>query len=96
MEQILQAYVLSSITVTAIIMITKIQKQQFAHLMDTDFFDIVAWFLQVDTISTNNMPRLRHIQTSMDRIKENGFTLKKREVNDFQQKLWQMQSTQMM
>ena len=64
---------------------------------DTDFFDIVTEFLQEDVLS----PYLFIIcldyvlRTSMDLIKENGFTLKKQEADDIRQKLLRAQTMQM-
>ena len=64
---------------------------------DTGFFNIVAGVLQVDTL----VPYLfivclyNILWTSVDLIKENGFTLKKAKTDDILQKLWQTQTTQM-
>ena len=80
MEQILLAYDLLKETVAAIKMLYKNTKVKVCSLdRDTDFFDIVAGVLLGDTLA----PYLFIIcldyvlQTSIDLIKENGFTLKK-------------------
>ena len=64
---------------------------------DTDFFDIVAGVLQGDTLA----PYLfiicldNVLRTSIDLIKENGFTLKKQEADDTPLKLLRTQTMQM-
>ena len=80
MEQILLAYSLPQETVTAIMMLYSNMKIKVCSLDgDTDFFDSVARILQGDTLA----PYLFIIcldyilRTSIDLIKENGFTLKK-------------------
>ena len=76
MEQIRLAYGLPKETAAAIMIHYKSTKVSFAHRMETDFFDIVAGVLQVDTLD----PYLFIISpdyalwTSIDLIKENGFT----------------------
>ena len=51
----------------------------FAHRMDTNFFDVVAGVLQGDTLALYLfITFLDYVYwTSIDVIKENGFTLKK-------------------
>ena len=80
MEQILLTYDLSKETIAAIMMLYKNMKVK-VHSPDgdTDFFDIVAGVLQGDTlalylfiISLDFM-----LRTSVDLMKENGFTLAK-------------------
>ena len=62
---------------------------------DTDFFDILAGVLQVDTFA----PFLIIVcldyvlRMSIDLMKENGITLKKQEAVDILQKLLRMQTT---
>ena len=96
MEQVLLAYGLPKETVTAIIMLCKNTKVKVRSPDgDPDFFDTVAGVLQGDTLS----PYLFIIcldyvlWTSIDIMKENGFTLKKQE--DTPQKLLPTQTTQM-
>ena len=62
---------------------------------DTDFFDIVAGVLQWDTLATYMF--IGYVfRLSIDLMKENGFTHKKRqEADDTPQKLLQTQTTQM-
>ena len=81
MEQILLAYGLPKKTVAAVMILyrnTKVKARSPDR--DTDYFDIVAWVLQGDTLA----PYLFIIcleyvlRTSIDKIKENGFELTKK------------------
>ena len=81
MEQILLAYGLPKETVAAIMMLYKNTKVKVCSPdRDTDFFEVVTGVLQGDTLA----PYLFIIcldyvfWTSIDLIKENGFTLKKK------------------
>ena len=81
MEQILLAYGLPKETVAAITIPYRNTKVKVRSLdRDTEYFDIVAGVLQGDTIA----PYLLIIcldymlRTSIDKIKENGFELKKK------------------
>ena len=64
---------------------------------DTDFFDVVADMLQGDTL----VPHLfiiwldNVLQTSIDLMKENGFTLEKQEADDTPHELLRAQTTLM-
>ena len=50
---------------------------------DADFFDIVAGILQGDTFPYLSIICLDYVlQTSIDLMKENGFTLKKQEADN--------------
>ena len=82
--------------------------QKFWHIMSlykniktmicsSDFFDIVAGILQEDKLAPYLLILcLKHILwTSIDLIKENGFTLKKQEESDILKRLWQMQTMKM-
>ena len=62
---------------------------------DTDFFDIVTGFLQGDTLALCLfIIYLDYVlRTSIDLMKEIGFTLKKKQ-DDIPQKLSQLQTTQ--
>ena len=64
---------------------------------ETDFFNIVIGVLQGDTlVSYLFIVCLDYVlQTSIDLIKENGFTLKKQETDNILWKLWQTQIMQM-
>ena len=64
---------------------------------DIDFFDIAADVLQRDTLSLYLFIICLDyvLQTSIDLVKENGFTLKKQEADDTLQKLLWMQTLQM-
>ena len=80
MKHILMAYDLSKETVTAIMMFYKNTKVKFhSPDGDTDFFDIVAGVLRGDTLAPYQfIIYLDYVlRTSIDLIKENGFTLKK-------------------
>ena len=84
MEQILLAYGLPKETVTAIMMLYRNMKVKLRSPDgDTDYFDIVAGALQWDTFA----PFLFIIcldyvlRTFIDLMKENGFTLAKKEQN---------------
>ena len=90
MEQILLAYSLRKEIVTAIIMLYRNTKVKVRSPdVPSDFFDIIAGDLQGDTFA----PYLFIIcldyvlRTSIDIIKENGFTLKKPKADDISQKL---------
>ena len=80
MEQILLTYGLSKETVAAIMMLYRNTKVKVYSLDgDTDYFDIVAGVLQIDTLAPylfiiclDYVPR-----TSINKIKENGFKLTK-------------------
>ena len=78
MEQILLADGLPKETVTAIMMLSSNKKVKDGSL-DTAFFDIVAGVLQGDKLAPypliNSLDYL--LRTSIDLMKENGFTLKK-------------------
>ena len=83
MEQILVAYGLPKETVTTIIMFLKNMKAMVCSLnCVTDFFDIVTGILQGDALAPYLfLVCLDYIQgTSIDLIKENGFTLKKKKL----------------
>ena len=78
MEQILLAYGLPKETVTAIMMLYRNTKVIVCSLdRDTDYFDIVAGFLQGDTLAPYLfIIRLDHVlRMSSDKNKENGFKL---------------------
>ena len=80
MEQILLAYGLPKETVTAIMMIYKNTKVKVRSPdRDTDYFDIVAGVLQGDTLGPYLFIICQDyvLRTSIDKIKENGFTLTK-------------------
>ena len=79
MEQILLVYGRPKETVTAIMMLYSNTKVKVRSLYgDTDFFDIVAGVLQGDTAPYLFIICLDYVlKTSIDLIKENGFTLKK-------------------
>ena len=83
MEQILLAYGLPKETVTAIMMLYRNTKSRFAHWMETDFFDIVAGILQGNTLPSYLFIICLDylLRTSIDPIKENGFTLKEGKKN---------------
>ena len=87
MEQILLTYGFPKETIIAIIVLYKTLKA-IIHSPDgeTDFFDIVTGVLQVDTLAPYLLIILR---TSIDLIKENGFTQKRQKTEDIPQKLWQ-------
>ena len=81
MEQILLAYGLPKETVAAITILSRNTKVKMRSPdVDTDYFDIVAGVLQGDTLA----PYLFIIclnyvlRTSIDKIKDNGFQLKKK------------------
>ena len=80
MELIFLLYGLAKETVTAIMMLFSNMKVK-VHSPDGDknFFDIVAGVLQGDTLAPNwFIICLDYVlRTSIDLIKENGFTLKK-------------------
>ena len=63
---------------------------------DTDFFDMVTGVLQGDTLVPYLFTLGRDYvhRNSTDLIKENCFTFEKKTV-DMPQRLWQMQTTQM-
>ena len=79
MEQILIAYDLPKETVAAIMLYRNIKVKVRSPDGDTDYFDIVADILQGDTLA----PYLfiicldQVLRTSMDKMKDNGFKLKK-------------------
>ena len=83
MEQILLAYELPN----------------FAHQMETDFFDIVAGVLQGDSLAPypSIICQDYELWTSIDLMKENGFTLKKKKLyeDDNPQKLLRTKTTPM-
>ena len=86
MEQILLAYGLPKETIAAITIHYKTPKWKYVHRMETEYFDIVAGVLQVDTLA----PYLFIIcldyvlRTSIDKTKENGFeSAKKRSRNNY-------------
>ena len=90
MGQILHAYGLPKETVTVIMVLYRNTKVKVRSLEgDTDIFDIVAGVLQRDTLA----PYLFIIclgyglRSSIDLIKENGFTLKKERSGQYLQKL---------
>ena len=88
-EQILLACGLHTETFTDIIMLYKNMKVMVRlHDSDTDFFDIVAWVLQRDTLAPYMfIICLYHaLQTSIDLVKLDSFSLKRREVDDIPQK----------
>ena len=81
MEQILLANSFTKETVTAIMMLYKNTKEQFCSPDgDTDFFHIVSGVLQKDTLVPYPFIICQDyvLQTPIDLIKENGFTLKKK------------------
>ena len=59
---------------------------------DINFFDIIVGMLQGATLA----PHLfiicldNELRTSIDLMRENGFTLKRQEADDIPQKRWQM------
>ena len=80
MEQILLAYDLPKETVITMIMLYKNMKAMIHSLdADTNFFEVVAGFLFGDTSALYLFIICLDyvIRTSMNLIKENGFTLKK-------------------
>jgi len=80
MEQILLAYGLPKETVAAIMMLYKDTKAMVRSPDgDTDFFDIAAGVLQGDTLAPYIFVICLDyvLRTSLDTIKEKGFTLKK-------------------
>ena len=80
MDQILQAYIVPEETVTAMIMLYCNTKFWVCLPdRDTDFFEIAAGVLQRDTlVSYLFLIRQKDaLQTTIDRRKENGLTLKK-------------------
>ena len=90
MEQILLAYGLPKETVRALLLLYRKTKVKVCSPnRDTDFLDIVAGVQKGDTLT----PYLSiiyldyELQTSINLIKENGFTLKSKEADDIQQKL---------
>ena len=90
-EQILLVYDLpKETTTTMIVLYWKTKVKVRSPDGDTDFFDFIAGFLQGDTLGVYLfIICLDYIlRTSIDIIKENGFTLKKRqEADDILQKL---------
>ena len=64
---------------------------------DTNFLDIVADVLQNDTLAPYLFIICQDyiLRTLIDLMKENGFTLKRKEADDTPQKLLQTQTTQM-
>ena len=65
---------------------------------DTDFFDIVAGVLQGDTLAPYLFIICQNyvLRTSIDLMRENGFTLKKKqETDDILHKLLRTQTMQM-
>ena len=64
---------------------------------DTDFFDIVAGVLQGNTLASYLfIIWLDYVlRTSIDLMKENGFTLKRQEADDTPHKLLRVQTKQM-
>ena len=84
-EQILLAYGLPKETVAAIMMLNKNMKEKSRSPDSvTHFFDIVAGVLQGDTFSPYLFIICQDyiLRTSIDPMKENGFTLKKQETDD--------------
>ena len=98
-EKILLTYGLpKEITITTILMFYKDTKAMvYSRDSDTDFFHNVARIFQGDTLA----PFIFIIcpdyirQTSIDRIKGNGFTLKKGISRQYPQKLWQIPTSRM-
>ena len=77
MEQILLAYGLPKGTVTATTMLYENTKAMVRSPDgNIDFFDIVAGDLLVDTLAPFITYQDYELRTSIDRIKENGFTLR--------------------
>ena len=98
MEQILLAYGQPKETVAAIIMLYKNTKVKVCYPDgDTDCFDIVAGVLQGDSLA----PYLFIIcldyvlGTSIDKIKDNGFKLAKKEAEDTPHKQLRTRTTPM-
>ena len=98
MEQILLAYGLPKETVAAIMILYRNTKVKVRSPDgDTEYFDIVAGVLQGDTLA----PYLFIIcldyvlRTSIDKIRENGFQLTKREAKGTPQKQSRTPTTQM-
>ena len=90
MEQILLTYSLPKETVEAIMMLYKNTKVKVRSPDgDTDYFGIVAGVLQGDTLTPYwFIICLDYVlRTSIDLIKENGFTLEKKEAEDTPHKL---------
>ena len=81
MEQILQAYGIPKETVAAITILYRNTKVKVSSPDgDTDYFDIVAGLLQGDTLAPYLFIMCLDyvLKTSIDKIKENGFELKKK------------------
>ena len=79
-EQILLAYGLPKETIATIMMLFKNMKVKVFSLNgDTEFFDIVTGVLQGDTLALYQFIICQDyiLQTSIDLMKENGFTLEK-------------------
>ena len=90
MEQILLAYGLPKETVKAIIMLyCNMKVKVHSPDRDMDFFDIIAGVLQRDTFAPYLfIICLDYVLQTLIKLKENGFTLKKRqEADNIQQKL---------
>ena len=93
MEQIIRVYDLPKNRVMAILMLYKNTKAMVCSSDgDIDFLDIVAGVLQGVTLASYMFIICQDyiLWTSIDLIKENGFTIKKEKSDDIQQKLWLM------
>ena len=85
MEQILLAYGLPKETVAAITILYKNTKVKVRSPDgDTEYFDIVAGVRQGDTLFIICLDYV--LRTSIDKIRENGFELKKKEAEGTLQK----------
>ena len=76
MEQILQAFGLPKETVVAILILSRNTKLKVRSPDgDTEYFDIVAWVLQEDTLAPYHFIICLDyvLRTSIDKIKENSF-----------------------
>ena len=85
MKQILLAYGLPKETVSAKMMFNKNTKVKVRSLNgETEFFDIVAGALQGDTVAPYLFIIYQDyvLPTSIELMKENGFTLKRQEAGD--------------
>ena len=98
MEQTLLVYSLPKETITAKMMLYKNTKVKVRSPDgDTDFFDIVTSVLQGDALAPYLFIICQDyvLRMSVDLMKENGFTLKKQEVDDTPHKQLSTQTTHM-
>ena len=89
MKQALLSYGLPKETAIAMMMLYENTKEMVRSPDGgSDFFNIVAGILLGDTLTPYLFICLDYVlRTSIDLIKENGFTLKKQEADDILQKL---------